>query len=102
MALGWPCCKQDGCLSKPDFGAQGEPCQLEFWPSQPGLMAALAAYSGLHPAPSPKAVEWLRSERLVPYEEAVAVMERRAAAIARGDAQDSVWLLEHPPLYTAG
>jgi lipoyl(octanoyl) transferase len=65
-------------------------------------MAALSAYSGLRPAPSPPGVEWLRSERPVPYEEAVAVMERRAAAIARGEAQDCVWLLEHPPLYTAG
>ena len=65
-------------------------------------MAALSAHSGLRPAPSPQGVEWLRSERPVPYEEAVAIMERRAAAIARGEARDCVWLLEHPPLYTAG
>jgi lipoyl(octanoyl) transferase len=65
-------------------------------------MAALSAHSGRRPAPSPQGVEWLRSERPVPYEEAVAVMERRAAAIARGEARDCVWLLEHPPLYTAG
>src|SRR5262245_47044674 len=102
MALGWPCCKQDGCLSKPDFGAQGEACQPKFWPSQPGPMAALSAHSGLRPAPSPHAVEWLRSEHPVPYEEAVATMERRAAVIARGEVRDCVWLLEHPPLYTAG
>jgi len=38
----------------------------------------------------------------VPYEEAVAVMDERAAAIARGEAPDCVWLLEHPPIYTAG
>jgi lipoyl(octanoyl) transferase len=47
-------------------------------------------------------VEWVISDRLVPYPEAVAAMEARAAAIAAGDAPDQVWLLEHPPLYTAG
>ncbi len=39
---------------------------------------------------------------LKPYEDAVAVMEARAAAIAAGEARELVWLLEHPPLYTAG
>jgi lipoyl(octanoyl) transferase len=38
----------------------------------------------------------------VPYEEAVAAMDGRAASIARGEAPDCVWLLEHPPIYTAG
>jgi lipoyl(octanoyl) transferase len=47
-------------------------------------------------------VEWLVSDRLVPYLEAVAAMEARAAAIAAGVAPEQVWLLEHPPLYTAG
>ncbi|MDP8919381.1 MAG: lipoyl(octanoyl) transferase LipB [Pseudomonadota bacterium] len=47
-------------------------------------------------------VEWLRSEGLVPYPEALAVMESRAEAIALGKAEEAVWLLEHPPLYTAG
>ncbi|WP_232627929.1 lipoyl(octanoyl) transferase LipB [Methylobacterium sp. Leaf118] len=47
-------------------------------------------------------VGWRVSDRLVPYEEALAVMEARAAAIARGEADELVWLLEHPPLYTAG
>ena len=47
-------------------------------------------------------VEWVVSDRLVPYPEAVAAMEARAAAIAAGDAPEQVWLLEHPPLYTAG
>jgi lipoyl(octanoyl) transferase len=65
-------------------------------------MAALSAHLGARPAPSPQGVEWLRSERVVPYEEAVAAMEARAASIARGEARDCVWLLEHPPLYTAG
>jgi lipoyl(octanoyl) transferase len=45
---------------------------------------------------------WALSTRLVDYPEAVAAMEARAAAIAEGRAGELVWLLEHPPLYTAG
>lgn len=47
-------------------------------------------------------VDWRISDALVPYEEAVAAMEARAEAIAAGQAPELVWLLEHPPLYTAG
>jgi lipoyl(octanoyl) transferase len=47
-------------------------------------------------------VDWRVSDALVPYEEAVAAMEARAEAIAAGQAPELVWLLEHPPLYTAG
>jgi lipoyl(octanoyl) transferase len=47
-------------------------------------------------------VEWRVSDTLVPYEEAVALMEDRVAAIRAGTAPELVWLLEHPPLYTAG
>jgi lipoyl(octanoyl) transferase len=47
-------------------------------------------------------VEWRISEGLVPYAEALAEMEARADAIAAGLATEQVWLLEHPPLYTAG
>ncbi len=47
-------------------------------------------------------VDWVLSEAPVPYPEAVAVMEARAAAIASGEASELVWLLEHPPLYTSG
>ncbi len=47
-------------------------------------------------------VEWIRSDGLVPYPDAVDWMEARAAAIARGEAGEAIWLLEHPPLYTAG
>ena len=46
--------------------------------------------------------EWAVSPGLTPYLEAVAAMEARAAAIAAGEASELVWLLEHPPLYTAG
>jgi lipoyl(octanoyl) transferase len=47
-------------------------------------------------------IEWRVSEGLVPYVEALAFMERRAAAIAAGEEPECVWLLEHPPLFTAG
>ncbi|MCP5410837.1 MAG: lipoyl(octanoyl) transferase LipB [Alphaproteobacteria bacterium] len=47
-------------------------------------------------------VEWVTSREPVAYPDAVAVMEARAAAIAAGQANESVWLLEHPPIYTAG
>jgi len=47
-------------------------------------------------------VGWAVSAAPVPYPEAVAAMEARAAAIAEGSAGELVWLLEHPPLYTAG
>jgi lipoyl(octanoyl) transferase len=48
------------------------------------------------------AIEWRMSDQPVPYEEAVAEMERQVAAIRAGTAPELVWLLEHPPLYTAG
>lgn len=47
-------------------------------------------------------VGWAVSPGLVEYNAAVAAMEARAAAIAEGSAGELVWLLEHPPLYTAG
>ena len=47
-------------------------------------------------------IEWLVSDALVPYDEALAFMEQRAAAIRAGQARECVWLLEHPSLFTAG
>ncbi|WP_112663988.1 lipoyl(octanoyl) transferase LipB [Microvirga flavescens] len=47
-------------------------------------------------------VEWMVTEGLTNYDKAVAFMESRAAAIADGTAPELVWLVEHPPLYTAG
>ena len=47
-------------------------------------------------------IEWRVSEGLLPYPETLAEMEARAAAVREGDARELVWLLEHPPLYTAG
>lgn len=54
------------------------------------------------PQPGSPPVRWLISDAPVPYEQAVAEMERQVALIAEGKADELVWLLEHPPLYTAG
>ena len=47
-------------------------------------------------------VEWITSVGLTEYDDAVAWMETRAAAIRAGTADEAIWLVEHPPLYTAG
>ena len=47
-------------------------------------------------------VQWIISSDPVPYPEALDAMRARAAAIAAGQAEEAIWLLEHPPLYTAG
>jgi lipoyl(octanoyl) transferase len=47
-------------------------------------------------------VEWVVAKAPVPYAEAVATMEELVAAISEGKAQERIWLVEHPPLYTAG
>ena len=65
--------------------------------------------AALHPTQPPEGtapdlppIEWRISDAPVPYPEAVAEMEARATAIREGTAPELVWLLEHPPLYTAG
>lgn len=47
-------------------------------------------------------IDWIPAGAPVPYPEARAWMEARATGIAAGDAREAVWLIEHPPLYTAG
>jgi lipoyl(octanoyl) transferase len=59
-------------------------------------LSLLPAARALAPA------EWRVSDGLTAYEEAVSAMQARAEAIAEGSASELVWLLEHPPLYTAG
>ncbi len=54
------------------------------------------------PEPGSAPVEWAVAEGLTGYEKAVAAMEARAALIADGQEAERVWLVEHPPLYTAG
>ena len=57
--------------------------------TEPGAVAATA-------------LDWSVAPGLVPYPEAVAAMEARVAGILAREAREQVWLLEHPPLYTAG
>lgn len=47
-------------------------------------------------------IEWRRETALIPYAVALDEMENRNAAVAAGEAEELVWLLEHPPVYTAG
>lgn len=47
-------------------------------------------------------IEWRISDGSIPYEQALAFMEERARLIRDGEAAECVWLLEHPPLFTAG
>ncbi len=58
--------------------------------------------TSLREAAAKSNIEWLVGRGLQPYPEAVAFMESRAAAIAKGTAPELVWLVEHPPIYTAG
>lgn len=62
---------------------------------------SLSALTLPDPAIGPPA-EWRVSDAPVAYEAALAAMDERVAAIAAGTAPELVWLLEHPPLYTAG
>ncbi len=61
-----------------------------------------ASTVSLMPTSPGNPVEWRIAPGLVSYEEALETMEERAEAIARGEAGELVWLIEHPPLYTAG
>src|SRR5918997_6960938 len=65
----------------------------------PSMRAADAADAAATLAARP---EWVVSEGLTPYPEALAAMEARVAAIRAGTAGELVWLVEHPPTYTAG
>ena len=51
---------------------------------------------------APPSIDWRISDKPVPYPDALAEMEARAAAVRAGEARELVWLLEHPPLFTAG
>jgi len=51
---------------------------------------------------SPARIEWRRETAPVPYSQALAAMAARNAGVAAGEAEELVWLLEHPPVYTAG
>jgi lipoyl(octanoyl) transferase len=73
---------------------------------QPDEMIAIPSSSVAETAvpggPARPAPDWRIDDGAVPYPEALAAMEARVAAIRAGAAPELVWLLEHPPLYTAG
>jgi lipoyl(octanoyl) transferase len=64
--------------------------------------APRAATRSLKPPAGSPPVEWVVADGLVPYSQAVAAMEAHVDALAAGRAPERVWLVEHPPLYTAG
>jgi lipoyl(octanoyl) transferase len=65
-------------------------------------MRNLSANTAHNVTPAKDAFEWSVSSQLVPYTEAVEAMEQRVAEIEAGKAPELFWLLEHPPLFTAG
>ncbi|TCD12372.1 lipoyl(octanoyl) transferase LipB [Oricola cellulosilytica] len=69
---------------------------------RPNVRNALADGGTFLPASGTPPVEWRISDGLVEYEDAVAAMEARVDAIRNNGAPELIWLLEHPPLYTAG
>ncbi len=66
------------------------------------MLSRARLYAPMLPRQAAALVEWQIFDGLTPYEEAVALMEQRADAIAAGRAAEAVFLVEHPPLYTAG
>lgn len=64
--------------------------------------AALSSTAPVFARDDGRPAGWAVSPGRIPYPDAVAFMERRAAQIAEGRADELVWLLEHPPLYTRG
>jgi lipoyl(octanoyl) transferase len=64
--------------------------------------AAISADSNIDAVPASGDVEWRVSDGLVDYEAALAQMNARVEAVRAGTASELVWLLEHPPLFTAG
>ena len=58
--------------------------------------------AGFHAVAGSPPVEWCVAGSAVPYDEAVSAMEAHVARMVSGEARERVWLVEHPPLYTAG
>jgi len=69
---------------------------------KPEVMAAVTDCRTTFPLRHTAPIHWRVSPGLVAYPDAVAQMEARAEAIAAGEAPEMFWLLEHPPIYTAG
>jgi lipoyl(octanoyl) transferase len=80
----------------------GVPCDILFPGMRRGFNTRSDIKVGLLPTAGSPPVEWLVSHAPVDYASALAAMTARAAAIAQSEARELVWLLEHPPVYTAG
>jgi lipoyl(octanoyl) transferase len=86
-----------------DAADSGRHDRATYLPSSQGLSHARGNLTpGIAPASGQAAPEWRVDDGLVAYQTALAVMDARAAAIADGTACEMIWLIEHPPLYTAG
>ena len=68
----------------------------------PRTAVHIADHAGFKADPRDAPVEWVVADEAVDYAEAVAVMERHVAEMLAGQATERVWLVEHPPIYTAG
>ena len=68
----------------------------------PPALSRVTSTQTLPPRRDDRPVEWVISDRPIAYDEALRFMNDRVGKIADGDANECVWLLEHPPLYTAG
>ena len=77
-------------MPSPAQGRRGHPGRFDGWTSRRNSIKP----SGM--------VEWIVADGLTGYADAVTAMETRAEAIARGHAEELIWLVEHPPLYSAG
>jgi len=85
-----------------DLGDSAGPDDRSPWYGERVVNARNDLDFGLKSPPAGALVEWRTADAPVPYEQAVATMEARTAAIAAGREPELVWLIEHPPLYTAG
>jgi lipoyl(octanoyl) transferase len=86
---------------KPAFELKHDQRNLHFCRRAPHLRS-VSTSPALALAPEHRAPEWQVAPALTPYPDAVTTMQERVAAIRAGGAADLVWLVEHPPLYTAG
>lgn len=78
---------------------------IEPWKQQPtinGIQQLTHASKDIQPQSPIAIADWAVSDGLISYPQAMSFMNDRAAAIRKGEAPELVWLLQHPPLYTAG
>ena len=88
-------------MDAPGSTAPGPTASASTAPAAPASAAPDPA-SDAPAAPTSAAVEWRVTDGLLPYPDALAAMQARAGAIRAGTAGELVWLVEHPPTYTAG